>query len=223
MNWHPLVLSLEVTVIATVLLFVIGLSLGFLLARANFWGRTLLETLINLPMVLPPTVVGYYLLYFLGRGSMLKEWMGVDVLFTWKAIVIASAIMGMPLMVQGARAAIGGVDPALENAARTLGASEFSVFWHVTLPLARRGILAGLLLGATRALGEFGATLMVAGDIPGRTQTVPLAIYDAVMNRDYETANQLVLIMSSLAFLSLWSARWLERSPASRGGEGLKR
>ena len=141
------------------------------------------------PLVLPPTVVGYYLLLALGRGSPIDDWFGWRILFTWGAAAIASAVVGLPLLVQSARAAIAGVDPALEHAARTLGSSELEVLWRVTLPLARRGILAGLVLAAARALGEFGATLMVAGNIPGRTQTLPLAIYDAVQNRHYAQAN----------------------------------
>jgi molybdate transport system permease protein len=155
-------------------------------------------------------VVGYYLLLVLGRGGPLVEWLDVRLLFTWGAAVIASAIVGLPLMVGAARAAIADVDPALENAARTLGSSEPEVLWRVTLPLARRGILAGLVLGATRALGEFGATLMVAGNIPGRTQTLPLAIYDAVQNRQYSEANAMVVLMTVLAFLSLWAVRKFE-------------
>jgi molybdate transport system permease protein len=148
----------------------------------------------------------------LGRGSPLVEWLGVRILFTWVAAAIASAIVGLPLMVGAARAAVANVDPALENAARTLGSSEIEVLWRVTLPLARRGILAGLVLGAARALGEFGATLMVAGNIPGRTQTLPLAIYDAVQNRQYGLANGMVLLTTALAFLSLWVVRRFERA-----------
>jgi molybdate transport system permease protein len=210
-NWHPVLLSLQVTAVATVLLFGSGLSLALLLVRGRFPGRTVLETAINLPLVLPPSVVGYYLLMALGRGSPLVEWLGWRSVFTWQAAVIASATVGLPLMVQSARAAIANVDPALENAARTLGSSELEVLWRVTLPLARRGILAGLVLGSARALGEFGATLMVAGNIPGSTQTLPLAIYDAVQNRQYDLANQMVLLMTALAFLSLWWVRRIER------------
>ncbi len=211
MIWHPLLLSLQVTATATALMLAVGLPLALWLARRHFWGATLVEALVNLPLVLPPTVVGYYLLVVLGRGSPIVELFGWRVLFTWVAATIASAVVGLPLLVQSARAAIAGVDPALENAARTLGSAEPAVLWRVTLPLARRGILAGLVLAATRALGEFGATLMVAGNIPGRTQTLPLAIYDAVQNRDYTTANQMVLLMTALAFLSLWTVRRFER------------
>ncbi|MGC8780607.1 MAG: molybdate ABC transporter permease subunit [Anaerolineae bacterium] len=212
MSWHPLLLSLQVTTAATVLMLVIGLPLALLLARRHFRGATLVEALVNLPLVLPPTVVGYYLLVALGRGSPIVEVFGWRVLFTWPAAALASAVVGLPLLVQSARAAIAGVDPALENAARTLGSSEPAVLWRVTLPLARRGILAGLVLAAARALGEFGATLMVAGNIPGRTQTLPLAIYDAVQNRDYAAANGMVLLMTALAFLSLWTVRRFEQT-----------
>jgi molybdate transport system permease protein len=210
MNWAALTLSLKVTATATILIFTVGLALALLFARRQFPGKTFAETLVNLPLVLPPTVVGYYLLLVLGRGGPLVEWLDVHLLFTWGAAVIASAIVGMPLMVGAARAAIAEVDPALENAARTLGSSEAEVLWRVTLPLARRGILAGLVLGATRALGEFGATLMIAGNIPGRTQTLPLAIYDAVQNRQYGQANAMVALMTVLAFLSLWAVRKFE-------------
>jgi molybdate transport system permease protein len=211
MNWHALVLSLQVTTVATLIILVVGLGLAWLLAHSRFPGQTIVETVINLPLVLPPSVVGYYLLLMLGRGSPLVEWLGIRLLFTWQAAVLASAVVGLPLMVQAARAAIANVDPALEHAARTLGSSELEVFWRVTLPLSRRGILAGLVLGAARALGEFGATLMVAANIPGRTQTLPLAIYDAVQNQQYGLANLMVLLMTALGFLSLWCVRRMEQ------------
>jgi molybdate transport system permease protein len=209
MSWHPVLLSLQVTVVASLLIVVIGLPLALFLARSRFPGQTVLETVINLPLVLPPSVVGYYLLLVLGRGSPLVEWFGWRTLFTWQAAVIASAVVGLPLMVQAAKAAIAGVDPALERVARTLGSSEMAVLWRVTLPLARRGILAGFTLGSARALGEFGATLMVAGSIPERTQTLPLAIYDAVQMRQYDLANIMVLLMTVMAFLALWGVQRL--------------
>ena len=210
MNWQALLLSLKVTAVATVVIFVVGLALALLFARRRFPGKTFVETLVNLPLVLPPTVVGYFLLMVLGRGNPLVDWLGVRILFTWGVAAVASIIVGLPLMVGAARAAIAEVDPVLENAARTLGSSEPEVLWRVTLPLARRGILAGLVLGAMRALGEFGATLMVAGNIPGRTQTLPLAIYDAVQNRQYGQANAMVALLTVLAFLSLWAVRKFE-------------
>jgi molybdate transport system permease protein len=216
--WEPTRLSLQVTALATTILFVAGLALGVLLARVEFRGRLILETVILLPLVLPPSVVGYYLLLGLGRGSPIKEWLGLDLLFTWPAAAVASAVVGLPLMVQATRSAVAGVSPSLEDAARTLGSSEIGVFFRVTLPLARRGVLVGLVLGAARAMGEFGATLMVAGSIPGRTQTLPLAIYDAVLAQDHALANQLVLLTTSLAFLWLWWVRRQEEAagPASR-------
>ena len=216
MIWQPVILSLQVTAVATFFILVIGLALALVLARSRFAGKTILETAISLPLVLPPSVVGYYLLLTLGRGSPLVEWTGWRILFTWPAAAIAATIVGLPLMVQASQAAIANVDPALENAARTLGSSEPAVFWRVTLPLARRGILAGLVLGAARALGEFGATLMVAGNIPGRTQTLPLAIYDAVQNRQYDAANQMVLLMTALAFFALWFVRRIEQPKRPR-------
>jgi molybdate transport system permease protein len=224
MNWSAVLLSLRVVAMATVLIAAVGLALALWLARSHFRGKMLVETLILLPLVLPPSVVGYYLLVALGRGSPLADWLGWRVLFTWQAAVIASTIVGLPLMVLAAKSAIASVDPLLENAARVLGSSEPEVLWRVTLPLARRGVLAGLILGSARALGEFGATLMVAGNIPGRTQTLPLAIYDAVQNQNYALANRMVLLMTVLAFLALVLARRLERpkrpSPSPTAGEG---
>ena len=211
MNWSALMLSLQVTIVATIILFVIGLSLGVLLARFRVRGQIVVETIIFLPLVLPPSVIGYFLLLTLGRGSPVVEWFHVNLLFTWQAAAIASAVVGLPLMVQSARAAIAGVDHVLENAARTLGSSELEILWRVTLPLARRGVIAGLILGAARALGEFGATLMVAGNIPGQTQTLPLAIYDAVQARRYEQAQMMVIVMTAVAFVGLWFVRQLER------------
>jgi molybdate transport system permease protein len=202
--------------VASLLIAIFGLGLALWLARSRFRGKTLVETLILLPLVLPPSVVGYYLLVALGRGSPLAEWLGWRVLFTWQAAVIASTIVGLPLMVLTAKSSIAGVDPALENAARVLGSSEPEVIWRITLPLARRGIVAGLILGSARALGEFGATLMVAGNIPGRTQTLPLAVYDAVQNQNYALANQMVLLMTVLAFLALVLARRLEQPRQSQ-------
>lgn len=211
MNWDALTLSLQVTVVATAGLFIAGLALAVLLARGWAPWRLLIETLIFLPLVLPPSVIGYFLLTALGSGSPVVEWFHIRILFTWPAAAVASAVVGLPLMTQSARAAIAGVDRRLEDAARTLGSSELEVLWRVTLPLARRGIVAGLILGAARALGEFGATLMVAGNIPGQTQTLPLAIYDAVQARRYEQANVMAMVMTSLAFAGLWWARRLER------------
>ncbi|HIK43793.1 MAG TPA: molybdate ABC transporter permease subunit [Leptolyngbyaceae cyanobacterium M65_K2018_010] len=208
---QPLMLSLKVILVASVLILGLGLGLGIFLARKQFRGQILVSTLLNLPLVLPPSVVGYFLLMALGRGSPLKEWLGIDLLFTWQAGAIASAVVALPLMVESTRAAIAAVNPELEAAARTLGSPESEVIWRITLPLAYRGILAGFALSVARGLGEFGATLMVAGSIPGRTQTLPLAIYDAVQMQNYGLANQMVLLMTTMAFALLWWVRLLER------------
>ena len=211
MNWSALMLSLQVTIVATTILFVVGLVLGVFLARFRVPGQIIIEILIFLPLVLPPSVIGYILLLALGRGSPIVEWFHINLLFSWYAAAIASAVVGLPLMFQSARTAIASVDHMLENAARTLGSSELEILWRVTLPLARRGVIAGLILGGARALGEFGATLMVAGNIPGQTQTLPLAIYDAVQARRYEEAQMMVVVMTAVAFIGLWCVRQLER------------
>lgn len=211
MNWSALMLSLQVTIVATTILFVVGLVLGVFLTRFRIPGQMIIEVIIFLPLVLPPSVIGYLLLLALGRGSPIVEWLHVNLLFSWYAAAIASAVVGLPLMFQSARTAIASVDHMLENAARTLGSSELEILWRVTLPLARRGVIAGLILGGARALGEFGATLMVAGNIPGQTQTLPLAIYDAVQARRYEEAQMMVVVMTAVAFIGLWCVRQLER------------
>ena len=211
-----ILLSLQVAIAVGFVLLAIGIPLGWLLARTSFPGKLLLETAISLPLVLPPTVVGFWLLLLIGRGGPLVEWFGIELVFTRAAIVIAASIMGMPLMVQATRVAFASVDVRLENAARTLGCSEWKVFWRVSLPLARRTVLAGFLLGLLRALGEFGASLMVAGNVPGKTQTMPLAIYDAVYRSDFFTANALSLVLTLLALFGLWAARRLETSPTAR-------
>jgi molybdate transport system permease protein len=211
MNGSPYLLSLQVTIVATIFLLVVGLGIAIGLARSRFPGEILVSTVLNLPLVLPPSVVGFYLLMALGRGSPIREWFGIDILFTWQAAAIASTIVALPLMIESARAAIVAVHPEIEAAARTLGSSELEVLWRVTLPMARSGILAGFILAVARALGEFGATLMVAANIPGRTQTLPLAIYDAVQNQQYDQANQMVAVITLWTFCLLLWARRLER------------
>lgn len=208
---QPLILSLQVTIAASIAVLCVGLSLGIWLAKTKFSGQLFVSTLLNLPLVLPPSVVGYFLLIMLGRGSPIKEWLGIDLLFTWQAGAIASAVVAMPIMVESTRAAIANVDHELEDAARVCGCSELELLWHITLPLAYRGILAGFGLSVARGLGEFGATLMVCGSIPERTQTLPLAIYDAVQSQEYGLANAMVLIMTAIAFILLFLVRMLER------------
>ena len=196
-------LSLRVSVLATVLNALVGIPLAYLLAKRRFWGRTVLDVLVTLPLVLPPTVTGYYLIVLFGRrgwvGRPLYELTGWTVAFTWYAAVLAATIMALPLMVRATRAAIEAVNPDLERAAFVLGRSEWQTALEVTLPLARRGIVAGLVLAFARALGEFGATLMLAGNIPGRTATMPLAIYTAVSTGEAAEAQLLVLLLTALS------------------------
>ncbi|MDQ3585036.1 MAG: molybdate ABC transporter permease subunit, partial [Acidobacteriota bacterium] len=198
-----------------------GLALAFLLARREFRGKELLDALLTLPLVLPPTVTGYYLIVLLGRrgifGSYLYELTGWTVAFTWQAAVIASTVVALPLMFKSARAAIESVEPRYEIAAYTLGKSEWETFWRVTLPLARRGVLAGLVLSFARALGEFGATLMLAGNIPGETQTMPLAIYEAVVAGEDERAFALALILTLISVAAVYLTNLLSRrAPTAR-------
>ncbi|GAA0740709.1 molybdate ABC transporter permease subunit [Ideonella azotifigens] len=198
--WIALALSLKVAGCATALNLVLGTAAGFALARLRFPGRELVDALLTLPLVLPPTVLGYYLLVLLGKRGWLGGWLyqhfGIQLIFTWQGAVLAASLVAFPLVLKSARAAFEGVEPQLEQAARVLGLGEWAVFFRVTLPLAWRGVLAGVLLAFARALGEFGATLMVAGSIPGRTQTLSVAIYEAVQAGQDDTANLLVLITS---------------------------
>lgn len=209
----PLWLSLRVAFVATVFVVAAGVALAWLLARKRFFGREALDALVTLPLVLPPTVLGYYLLVALGRGGpagrVYEALTGGQLVFTWRGAVVAAAAGALPLMVKTARAAIAGVDAQLEDAARTLGKNEWQVFRRVTLPLASRGVAAGAMLAFARSLGDFGATLMVAGNIPGRTQTASIAIYDATQaGRDREAA-ALVLILSAVAFALLYATNRL--------------
>jgi molybdate transport system permease protein len=204
-------LSALVTGVATVIIVAAGLPLGRLFARRTFPGKSFAEALVLLPLVLPPSVVGYYLLVGMGAGNPVVAATGWNLLFTWQAAAVASSVVGLPLMVMATRAALESVSPALENAARVCGATETEVFFRITLPLAKRGVIAGIILGAARAFGEFGATLMVAGSIPGRTQTMPLAIYDAVQAGRTADAHTLVLLTSVLAFLSIWIVRRMQQ------------
>ena len=204
----PLLLSLRVAALATLLVVALGLPLAYLLARGRFPGKGLLAGVLVLPLVLPPTVLGYALLLILGRGAWLGRWLeatlGVVLVFHWSGAVLASAVAAFPLFLLPARGAIEGVDPRLEDVARLLGRREASVFLAVTLPLAWRGLAAGAVLAFARALGDFGATLMVAGNIPGRTQTTALAIYAAVEAGDLARARRLALCVSAVSVAALW-------------------
>ena len=211
----PLLLTLKVAGFATAAALLLGTAYGFWLARRAVPGRDLFDAIGTLPMVMPPTVLGYYLIVVIGRRGWLGEWLhdafGVSLMFTWQGAVIASAVVAFPLVFKSARAAFEGVDRQLEGAARTLGASETRVFVRVTLPLAWRGILAGTMLAFARAMGEFGATLMVAGNIPGRTQTLSLAVYDAVQAGRDDMANFLVAVTSIVCIAILVGAGKLLR------------
>jgi molybdate transport system permease protein len=216
-DWFPLWLSLRVAVISTAVALVVGLWLAWLLANRQFRGKEVLDAAITLPLVLPPTVLGYYLLVLLGRASpvgKLYEWIfGGPLVFSWQAAVVAALFHSTPLLVKSARAAFESVDRSFERAARNLGASELRLFWRVTLPLARRSILAAGALAFARSLGDFGVTLMIAGNIPGRTQTVAIAIYDAVETGNGATARVLVVIVSVVALVILSIANRLTTNP----------
>ena len=203
----PFWMSLRVAGLATVVVAAVGLPLALLLARSRFPGKALVAGGLMLPLVLPPTVLGFLLLQLLGRQSPLGAWLeatcGVPLVFHWSGAVVATAVAAFPMFLVPARSAIEGVDPALEDVARLLGRGEWSVFAHVTIPLAWRGLVAGAVLAFARALGDFGATLMVAGDLPGRTQTASLAIYDAVYAGDAPRAAGLTALVAAVSILAL--------------------
>lgn len=212
-DWFPLWLSLRVAVVSTAIAVAAGLWIAYLLANREFRGKEVLDAAVTLPLVLPPTVLGYYLLVVIGRaspiGHLWESITGSPLVFTWKAAVVAAVIHSLPLLVKSARAAFESVERSYERAARTLGASEWRLFWRVTVPLSRRSIFAATAIAFARSLGEFGATLMVAGNIPGRTQTVALAIYDAVESDNGRLARILVLVISAIALAILTLANRL--------------
>jgi molybdate transport system permease protein len=217
----PFWLSIRVASLATLLIVAIGLPAALVLARAQFPGKSLVAGLLVLPLVLPPTVLGYSLLQVLGRRAILGHWLeqtlGVTLVFHWSGAVVAAAVAAFPLFLLPARGAFEAIDPALEDAGRLLGRGELSVFLEVTLPLARRGLAAGMVLAFARALGDFGATLMVAGNIPGLTQTAALAIYDAVQVNDTVRALGLTLSISVVSIAALFV---VQRMLAPRGLKG---
>ncbi len=209
-DWFPLWLSLRVAAISTAIAVLAGVGIAYLLANKEFRGREALDAAVTLPLVLPPTVLGYYLLVVLGRngplGKLYESVTGEPLVFTWKAAVVAALFHSGPLLIKSARAGLESVDHTYERAARNLGAPEWKVFWRVTLPLARRSIFAAAALAFARALGDFGITIMIAGNIPGRTQTVAVAIYDAVEAGNGALARTLVLVISATALTVLWIA-----------------
>ena len=206
-DWSPLYLSLKVAFCATLLALVLGVGMGWIFARQRFPGRTFLEAVLMLPLVLPPTVIGYAILVAAGRRSPLGAWLRENfdytIIFNWHGAALASAIVAFPLVLKSSSAAFAGVDRTLEQAAHTLGQSHWSAFLRVTLPLAWPGILAGTLLAFARAMGEFGASLMVAGSIPQQTQTLSMAIYDAVQAGHGDLAMLLVIVTSVMSVLIL--------------------
>ena len=214
-----LLLTLRVAALATLGILPIGVGAAYLLSRRRGIGRTLVETILTLPLVLPPTAVGFLLLELL-RGSgpigRLLDRAGIELLFTWKAVVLATAVMSFPLLVRPALAAFEEVDPRLLAMGRSLGSGAFATFRRVALPLAWRGILAGSLLAFSRALGEFGATILVAGSIPGRTRTLALAIFQRTQIGQDEAAMRLVALIVALAFLTVWTTELLTRRRTRR-------
>lgn len=206
-EWQFVAFTLRMALGSTTLILPVGLALAWLLAKHQWRGKVIVETLVSLPLVLPPVVTGLVLLKLFGRRGPLGYWLhhtfGLDVAFTWRAVILALAVMSLPLFVRAVRTAFEEVNPNFEQLARTLGAGEWRVFFTITLPLARRGILAGTLLAFARALGEFGATIMVAGNIPGQTTTLPVAIYQAVLIGDDGHAWMLAGVSACIAFLAV--------------------
>jgi len=203
----PLWLTLKVALLATLLSGAAGIALAWWMSRRRFAGQSIADAILMLPMVLPPTVLGYYLIVLIGRngvlGQYLDRWFGVNLMFTWQGAVIAASVVSLPLIYKAARAAFEEVDGRLTHAARTLGAGEFEVFVRIALPLAVRGIAAGLMLAFARAMGEFGATLMIAGNLPGKTQTLSIAVYDAVQAGNDAQALGLTLVISLVCIVVL--------------------
>jgi molybdate transport system permease protein len=215
MNWGLVAFTVAMAALAVAVTLPAALALAWVLARRSWPGKLLVEALVTLPLVLPPVATGLVLLLVLGRngwiGAALQQWFGVEIVFTWKAVAAAMMVMSFPLVVRGARVGFESVDRSLEEVARTLGANPWKVFFRVTLPLARRGVLAGVVLGFARALGEFGATMVVAGNIPGRTTTLPLAIYTNIILGDNDAALQLIAISFALALGAVFLGERLAR------------
>ncbi len=217
MNYSPLLLSFKTAAISTVIVFITGVILARIIGRNSFYGKSVVEAIILMPLVLPPTVIGFGLLYVFGKngfiGKLLLDWFDFQIVFTWYGVLIAAVFVSFPLMYQSAAAAFKQYDPNVENAAYTMGASKWKVFWTISFPLAWPGLLAGTVLSFARALGEFGATLMIAGYIPNVTDTIPLAIYFAVESGNMELAKFWVIIIVALGFSAiLWLNWWSKRN-----------
>ncbi|WP_370575937.1 molybdate ABC transporter permease subunit [Methanomethylovorans sp.] len=205
--WFPLFITLKISLVSSLIVAILGTLISYVLARREFVGKWLVDVLVTLPMILPPTVTGYMLVLLLGKngtfGKVLFDLTGISLLFTWQVAVIAAFVVSLPLMVKTTTAAIEAVDRELEYVAYTLGRSELETALFITLPLAKRGILAGIVLSFARAVGEFGATLMVAGNIPGRTNTMAISIYSAFQGGNSELANTLVIILVLMSLISM--------------------
>ncbi|WP_152544333.1 molybdate ABC transporter permease subunit [Photorhabdus aegyptia] len=215
-EWQAIILSLEVSGMAVLLSLPFGILMAWILARFQFPGKSLLDSMIHLPLVLPPVVVGYLLLISMGRrgfiGEWLYDWFGISFAFSWRGAALASAIVAFPLMVRAIRLALEGVDRRLEQAARTLGAKPLKVFFTITLPLSLPGVIVGTVLAFARSLGEFGATITFVSNIPGETRTIPLAMYTLIETPGAETAAaRLCVIAIILALMSLMVSEWLTR------------
>jgi molybdate transport system permease protein len=215
-EWQPVILSVKVALASLTVVLILGVACAYGMRRWQFPGKAALEAIFSLPLVMPPVVTGFILLVLIGKqgpmGRLLERLFQVQLIFTPYAAVLAGTVVAFPLMYQSVKAAFQSIDPKLEDAARTLGASEWRVFLSVTLPLAWPGVVAGVVLSFARALGEFGATIMVAGNIPGKTQTLPLAIYFAAESNDMTLAGLYVLIISLLTFsLILWVNLWTKK------------
>ncbi|MGN6552380.1 MAG: molybdate ABC transporter permease subunit [Verrucomicrobiota bacterium] len=214
-EWQILWFTSWVSALSTLLIVPLGLATAWLLARYEWRGKSLVETFVSLPLVMPPVATGLLLLKCFGRrgpmGGFLHDTFHLDIVFTWRAVLIALSVMSFPLLVRSARVAFEQVNPRLEQIARTLGASNARVFCTITLPLARQGILGGMLLAFARALGEFGATIMIAGNIPGKTSTLSLAIFQSVQLGEDAHAFRLLGLSVALAFVAVWGSEWLMR------------
>ena len=214
-EWQIVGFTLRMAALSTLLVCPFGLAVAFLLARYQWRGKSLVETIVTMPLVMPPVATGLLLLKILGRhgiiGSVLQR-AGIEVVFTWRAVIVAMMVMSFPLLVRGCRVAFEEVNVRFEEIARTLGASDARVFATITLPLARRGIVGGIVLAFARAIGEFGATILVAGNIPGRTSTLALAIYDRVELGKDADAYRLLVIAVGIAFVTVWTSEALLRN-----------
>lgn len=225
-EWQPVLLSVKVALVSLIFIFIFGVAAAYIMRSFEFPGKSALEAFFTLPLVLPPVVTGFVLLVLIGKqgpiGQFLSENFHTQIIFTPYAAMLAATVVAFPLMYQSTKAAFQGVDRTLEDAARTLGSSEWRVFWTITIPLAWPGLVAGLVLSFARALGEFGATIMVAGNIPGKTQTIPLAIYFAAESNDLTLAGTYVLLISGITFfLIFWLNVWSKKRCKDTSVRGL--